>query len=212
MDGISMTDEPSLEALLRRDEMAFVRLVERYQSTLLGLATLYVRRREIAEEVVQETWLAVIRGIDQFEGRSSLKTWLFSIATNRARTRAAQEARRVTISQLAQEELDRQEELVDPERLHGEPLHWKVKPESWAATPESELLTRESMGILRATIDRLPPVQREVLRLRDIEGLASIEVCNILEISETNQRVLLHRARVKVRDALESFRGRRTGT
>jgi len=198
-----------LAALRRRDESAFVDMVSRYQGSLVRMAMVYAGTRAVAEEIVQDTWLGVIQGIDRFEGRSSFKTWLFRILVNRARTRAEREARTIPFSALEREAEEPGEPAVPAERFLGldHPewaQHWSAPPEAWGGSPEARLLQRETLEIVRVAIDALSPAQRQVITLRDVEGLSSEEVCNILEISETNQRVLLHRARSRVRAALES--------
>jgi RNA polymerase sigma-70 factor, ECF subfamily len=165
----------------------------------------------VAEEVVQETWLGVLHGLDRFEGRSSLKTWIFRILTNIAATRAARERRCVPFSALAGRETDDGEASVDPDRFlppdHDRwPGHWALGPSRWE-TPEAGLLGAEARELLLREIDRLPPAQRTVIALRDIEGWPAEEVCDALKVSEGNQRVLLHRARTKVRSALEEYFG-----
>jgi RNA polymerase sigma-70 factor (ECF subfamily) len=204
-------DEQRLLAGLRtRDEQAFVELVDRYGVSLLRVALLFVATRAVAEEVVQETWLGVLAGIDRFEGRSSLKTWLFRILTNRAKTRAVREARSVPFSSLAGAELASDEPSVDADRFlpadHARwPGHWASSPRSWAEIPEQRLLGAETRQVISDAIDALPTVQRTVISLRDVEGWASEEVCEALDLTEGNQRVLLHRARSKVRAALEAY-------
>jgi RNA polymerase sigma-70 factor (ECF subfamily) len=209
MTATALPDDAELLAALRRgDEAAFVQLVERYQGPMLRLARLYVADQTTAEEVVQETWLGALRGLDRFEGRSSLKTWLFNILTNRAKTRAVRDGRTIPFSALTDAD-EGDEAAVDPDRFHplGHPDagHWVSRPQSWRELPEERLLARETRERLQAAIDELPPTQRAVLTLRDVDGWSAEEVCNTLEISETNQRVLLHRARAKVRRALESY-------
>ena len=205
-----LDDDELLAALRRGEELAFVQLLDRYQGAMLRLARLYVGDWTTAEEVVQETWLGALRGLDRFEGRSSLKTWLFNILTNRAKTRATRDGRTIPFSAL--EETDGDDPAVDPERFHplGHPDagHWVSRPQSWRELPEERLLARETRERLRAAIETLPPMQRTVLTLRDVDGWSSEEVCNTLAISETNQRVLLHRARARVRRALESYLAR----
>jgi RNA polymerase sigma-70 factor (ECF subfamily) len=169
---------------------------------------MYVRDRAVAEEVVQETWLGVLNGLDRFEERSSLKTWIFRILTNRAKTRGKRETRSVPFSALADpDELERPS--VDPGRFRGrEELffgQWSSPPRPWADVPEERLLARETRERIAAAITELPPAQREVITLRDVEGWSSDEVCNALDLSETNQRVLLHRARTKVRQTLAQY-------
>jgi RNA polymerase sigma-70 factor (ECF subfamily) len=198
-------------ALRAGDEAAFVLLLGLYQTRLVRLAMVYVSNRAVAEETVQETWLAVLQGIGRFEGRSSLKTWLFHILLNRARTRAVREGRTITFSELASfDDAGPFEPAVDPERFlptdHPKwPHHWAAPPASWGEAPEELLLAREARARIDQAIALLPPVQQEVITLRDIDGLTSTEVCNVLGITETNQRVLLHRARSKVRQALEQY-------
>jgi RNA polymerase sigma-70 factor (ECF subfamily) len=206
----SEPDDDLVQALRRGHEDAFVALVSRYYSAMLSLALLYVPSHAVAEEVVQETWLAVLQGISRFEGRSSLKTWMFHILVNIAKTRGQREERSVPLSSLAELDLDRDEPAVEPERFLPAdhelwPHHWMQAPQSWAALPEEQLLARETGIRIQQAIAALPPMQREVIRLRDVEGWSGEEVCNILELSETNQRVLLHRARSKVRASLEQY-------
>jgi RNA polymerase sigma-70 factor (ECF subfamily) len=204
---VSADEMRLVEGLRAGDEAAFVELMRRYGASMLRVAQLYVRSRAVAEEVVQEAWLAVFKGISRFEGRSSLKTWLFRILTNTAKTRAVREGRSVPFSALAGDEEDGP--TVDPDRFLGPderfPGHWSSPPSSWAGEPEERLVASETLGVIRAEIDKLPPAQALVITMRDIEGFSSEEVCNALEISETNQRVLLHRARTKVRRALEDY-------
>ena len=201
------SDADLIEALGRGDESAFTALVECYHQSLLRLAIRFVRNPAIAEEVVQQTWVGVIEGLDRFEGRSSLKTWIFRILTNQAKTVGIREHRRV---QLTEGDTAINEMAVDPKRFQtsGAVLvgHWAFLPGLWSDdTPEKLLLTKESRLLIDKAIDELPPVQRQVIILRDVEGCKAEEVCNLLEISKTNQRVLLHRARSKVRSALERY-------
>jgi RNA polymerase sigma-70 factor (ECF subfamily) len=197
-----------VEALRAGDETAFTTLVERYGPTMLRIARMYVPTRAIAEDVVQEAWLGVLKGIGGFEGRSSLRTWILRILTNIAKTRGQREARSAPFSSVWASEGD--EPAVDLERFHGPddrvaPGGWAAPPEPWETEPEERLLSHETLSRIGEAIEMLPPNQREVIRLRDILGWSSDEVCNALEISETNQRVLLHRARAKVRHALEGY-------
>lgn len=195
-----------LDALRAGQESAFAALVREYHASILRVARIYVSSPATAEEVAQETWLAVLNGLDRFEGRSSLKTWIFRILTNIARTRAQREARSLPFSSLGDET---SEPAVDADRfaLAGGRWagHWKSYPERWDTLPEERLLGDEARASVERAIDGLPPTQRQVITLRDVEGWSSEEVCSALEISETNQRVLLHRARSKVRQALESY-------
>jgi RNA polymerase sigma-70 factor (ECF subfamily) len=202
-------EETQLVAALRAgDEAAFRELIRMYGGGMLRVAQMYVSSRAVAEEVVQEAWLGVLKGIDRFEGRSSLKTWLFRIVANTAKTRGVREARSLPFSVLADDE---GEATVSPDRFLGSDErfagHWAVPPANWARLPEGSLLAAETMDVVRRAIDRLPPAQRSVLTLRDVEGLEADEVCNALDLTETNQRVLLHRARAKVRAALEEYLG-----
>jgi RNA polymerase sigma-70 factor (ECF subfamily) len=204
---MSTLEEANLIAGLRaRDEDAFMLLVDRYSGSLLRLAQTFVRDRAVAEEVVQETWLGVLRGIDRFEGRSSLKTWLYRILTNTAKTRGVRESRSLPFSALGG---DDEGPTVDADRFQGAdgryPGHWRAFPTSWDAVPEERLLGDETQAVIRRAIEALPESQRIVISLRDVEGWSSEEVRNVLDLSETNQRVLLHRARAKVRRALEEY-------
>jgi RNA polymerase sigma-70 factor (ECF subfamily) len=201
-------DAQLLSALKRRDETAFVALVERYQRPLLRLALVYCRSMAIAEEIVQDTWLGVIQGIDRFEGRASFKTWLFQILVNRARTRAEREGRDVSFSSLAEEAEGPGEPAVPPERFRPIddkwPNNWALPPHSWGESADAGLLAGETMDLVKRAIAQLPSAQQQEITLRDVEGWPAEDVCNVLMISETNQRVLLHRARSRVRGALES--------
>jgi RNA polymerase sigma-70 factor, ECF subfamily len=195
-----------LDALRAGHESAFSALVQKYHTSILRVARLYVSSPATAEEVAQETWLAVLNGIDRFEGRSALKTWIFRIVTNIARTRGQRDARSIPFSSLGQET---SEPAVDPDRFApaGERWagHWKSYPDRWDTLPEERLVGAETRARVQRAIDRLPLTQRQVITLRDVEGWEPEEVCSALEISETNQRVLLHRARSKVRQALEGY-------
>jgi RNA polymerase sigma-70 factor (ECF subfamily) len=202
-------DRELVQALRAGDERAFMRLVDMYSSALLRVAMMYVSSRAVAEDVVQDTWVGVLRGIDSFEGRSSLKTWIFKILVNTARTKGRREARSIPFSSAAP--ADSGEPSVDPDRFlpgdhAGRPGGWAVGPAEWE-TPEERLLAGETLGVIEEAIAELPPAQREVITMRDLEGWPARDVCNALEISDTNQRVLLHRARSKVRMALERYFG-----
>jgi RNA polymerase sigma-70 factor, ECF subfamily len=218
MAGLAMSDlavgpeEPALvDALRRGDEDAFARLVGEHHASLRRVARLYVANAAIADEVVQDTWLGVIRGIWAFEGRSSLKTWIFRILVNRARTRAVRESRRAPFTgTLPMESDDEAEPSVSPEHFlsvddASASGHWARPPRDPGLSPERSLLTKELGEKLRTVIDALPSNLRIVLWLRDVEGWSSEEVCNALAIQETNQRVLLHRARSRARGALEPY-------
>jgi RNA polymerase sigma-70 factor (ECF subfamily) len=200
--------EPQLVARLRAgDEAAFLALVDRYGALMLRIALSHVPSAAVAEEVVQEAWLGVLAGIGGFEGRSSLKTWILRICANRAKTRGERERRTVPFSSLAPEEDD--SPAVDPDRFQGPdgrfPGGWAAFPAAWQALPEERLLARETLGCVQDAIRRLPARQQDVIVLRDMEGWSAEEVCEALEISEANQRVLLHRARSRVRGALERY-------
>jgi RNA polymerase sigma-70 factor, ECF subfamily len=202
-----------VSALKRRDERAFVTLVNRYQSHLVRLALVYCRTLDLAEEVVQDTWLGVIQGIDRFEGRASFRTWLFQILVNRARTRAVKEGRTLSFSSLAEEAQAPGEPAVPGDRFRPLddpwPNNWALPPHSWGESSDARLLASETMDLVQRAIAQLPPAQQQVITLRDVEGWSPEDVCNVLEVSETNQRVLLHRARSRVRAALEAhFEGR----
>jgi RNA polymerase sigma-70 factor (ECF subfamily) len=205
MTDSELDDARLIDGLKQRDEAAFVRLVTCYQGRLIRLALVYAPTHAVAEEIVQDAWLGVLQGIDRFEGRSSFKTWLFRILVSRAQTRAERESRSVPFSAMGDDE-----PAVAPDRfLAGDhptwANHWAVPPKAWGASPEEQLLTQESLDAIAAEIAKLPPAQRQVITLRDVEGWAAEEVCNVLGISETNQRVLLHRARSRVRGALERY-------
>jgi RNA polymerase sigma-70 factor (ECF subfamily) len=192
-------------ALQRGDEAAFLELVDRHHALMVRVAQGYVRSRAVAEEVAQEAWLGVLHGILRFESRSTLKTWIFRIVVNRAKTRAERERRTVPFSAL---EGGDDESAVSPSRFldaaHPRwPGHWAQAPQRWDELPEECLLSRETLALARSTIDALPLRQREVILLRDVDGWSPEEVCDALELSEGNQRVLLHRARTRVRAALE---------
>jgi RNA polymerase sigma-70 factor (ECF subfamily) len=201
------SDDHALVAGLRAgDRQAFETLIERHHATMLRVASLFVRDRAVAEEVVQETWLAVLEGIDRFEERSSLKTWIFRILTNRAKTRAQREGRSVPVSALRPQA---DEPAVDADRFLGagdrEPGAWASPPRDWETIPEERLLSQETLGVVARAIEELPAAQRVVIRLRDVDGWTAEEVRDVLDITDGNQRVLLHRARSKVRQALEDY-------
>jgi len=207
-DPARADDEQLLEALRHGDERAFVALVRRYGGLMQRVALGYVRTPAVAEEVVQETWCAVLTGLERFEGRAALKTWLFRILTNRAKTRGQREARSVPLSSLAGGDDDGP--AVDPDRFlpadHERwPGHWAAGPAPWSALPHERLLAREVRARVRSAIDSLPERQQAVVVLRDVEGWPPEEVCETLDLSEGNQRVLLHRARSKVRAELERY-------
>ena len=193
-----------LERARSGDEEAFAALVRRHSPSLLRVAQMYVPSRAVAEDVVQETWLGVVRGLERFEGRSTFRTWLFRILVNRAKTRGARERRTVPFAALAGAEADGDEPAVDPTRFATEGF-WGTPPRRWDEDPEAALDGAEALRVAREAIDELPEMQRRVITLRDLEGFPSDEVRNVLGITETNQRVLLHRARARVRQALEQW-------
>jgi RNA polymerase sigma-70 factor (ECF subfamily) len=203
---LTPADARLVDGLRRRDDAAFAELMREYGAAMLRVAQMYVSSRAVAEEVVQEAWLAVLKGIDRFEGRSSLKTWIFRILANTAKTRGMREARSVPLSALGE---DDDGSGVDVDRFFGPdarfPGHWSAPPESWAGAPEERLVAGETLEVIQREIERLPPLQAAVITMRDVEGFSAEEVCNSLDISETNQRVLLHRARSRVRRALEEY-------
>ncbi len=193
-----------LDRLRAGDERAFETLVARYYPTMIAVALHHVRTRAVAEEVVQDTWLGVLKGLDRFEGRSSLKTWILRILVNTAKTRGVRESRCVPYASLAPEGDD---PAVEPGRFRGPddpfPGHWRAYPGDWHRLPDEALAQGETLRVVLGTIEALPAAQRTVIALRDIQGCDSEEVCALLDVSEGNQRVLLHRARSKVRAALE---------
>jgi RNA polymerase sigma-70 factor (ECF subfamily) len=196
-------DAVLVKALAARDSDAFAYLLDRYHVTLVRLAQQYVPNRAVAEEVAQETWLAVIEGIDRFEQRSSLKTWLFRILINIARSRGVHERRSIPFATTATFD---DEPSVDARRFRrltrSTRGQWKRPPHPWG-NPEQRALDAETLDTIRRAVDRLPPDQREVITMRDLLGWSAAEVCDALEVTDVNQRVLLHRARSKVRGALE---------
>jgi RNA polymerase sigma-70 factor (ECF subfamily) len=208
-EGGTDDDEQLLLALRRRDEQAFTTLVDRYHARLVRLASLFVANQAVAEEVAQETWIGVLQGIDRFEGRSSFRTWLFRILTNQAKRRGQREARSIPFAAFSQADVDDGEPAVAPERFlpAGDEWagHWVSYPQNWRELPEEDFLSQETRALVQQAIDALPLNQRMVITLRDVEGFPSAEVCNALAISETYQRVLLHRARSKVRGQLEQY-------
>ncbi len=198
-----------IEQLRSGNEAAFVALIDRYATAMLRLAMVYVTAGAVAEEVVQETWLAVLEGLNRFEGRSSLKTWMFRILTNCAKTRAQREGRSIPLSSLSDMDTDYPEYAVDPDRFlpadHQWSGHWVSFPANWEDMPEDRTLSQEIRACIDRAIEALPPNQRQVITLRDIEAWKAEETCAFLSISEVNQRVLLHRARSKVRGVLEKY-------
>ena len=206
MEGGRANDAELVERLRAGDEEAFAGLVDELSPALMRMALAYVPSRAVAEDVVADTWLGVIKGIDRFEGRSALRTWIFQILLNIARTRGAREKRALPYSSLRRQSDGDGEAAVDPDRFQGgdgvRPGWWSRPPVEWEGA-DVQLESDETRDLLLQAIAELPPRQREVIVLRDLQGYSSEEARNILEVSETNQRVLLHRARAKVRAALE---------
>ena len=201
-----MDEGDLLERLRARDESAFAELVRMWSPSMLRLARMYVRDQAAAEEVVQEAWLGVLQGIDRFEGRSSLKTWVYRILVNRAMTKGAREARSVPFATLAANEVAGEDAVVDADRFTRDGA-WASPPSRWQDQPELALRSAETLDVVRAAVAQLPEMQRAVITMRDLEGFDAEDTRNALEISESNQRVLLHRARAKVRAALEQHFG-----
>ena len=201
-------DSELVAALLARDEATFAMLVREWHAPMVRVARMFVPSRSVAEDVVQETWLRVLRALDRFEGRSSLKTWVYRILVNKAKTRGVREARTVPFSALAPEG---DESVVPEERFRGRddlwPGHWASPPRPLDTVPEERLLAREARGRIAEALETLPESQRVVVTLRDVAGWDSDEVCDALGLSEGNQRVLLHRGRAKLRAALERYLG-----
>lgn len=191
-----MDDKDLVRRLLVRDEAAYREIVRRHHGSMIGVARLYVRDRATAEEVVQETWLALLDGLDRFEQRSSLKTWLFGILVNKAKTRATREGRTVSLDDFGPGDEATKRDFRDDGG-------WAQPPEQWhGLTPERIVSGRQILDHVRGFIDELAPGQRAVVILRDIEGQDAPETCRILGLTEANQRVLLHRARASIRNRL----------
>ncbi len=207
--GRSEEDDELVARLRGGDEAAFRDLLDRFDAPLRRAARTYVATDAAADEVVQDVWVSVLRGIDRFEQRSSLKTWIYRILMNIARTRGTRDKRSIPFASLGSDGEDGDTATFSPERFqdaHDDyPGHWAAFPSRWHDLPEVRAVGRETLDVVRAALDRLPPNQQEVVRLRDVEGWTSAEVCNALDLSETNQRVLLHRGRAKLRAALESY-------
>src|SRR3954454_17558503 len=201
-----MDEGDLLKRLRARDQEAFAELVREWSPSMLRLARMYVATQAVAEEVVQEAWLGVLQGIDRFEGRSSLKTWVFRILVNRAMTKGVREARSIPFAALAAGEASADEPAVDPDRFTRDGAG-PPPPRRWEDQPEAALRSAETLEVVRAAVAELPPTQKAVITMRDLDGFDAEETRNALEISESNQRVLLHRARAKVRAALEQHFG-----
>jgi RNA polymerase sigma-70 factor, ECF subfamily len=202
-------DEMALLAALRQgDETAFTVLVDRYHTGMVRLAQTFVASQATAEDVAQDAWLGVLRGVPSFEGRSSLKTWIYRILINRAKTRGQRDSRLLPFTSHTSATLPDEDDTDSMDLLFARAEsggHWLSAPRSWQDLPEERFLSHETRAMIDEAIRMLPETQQRVIRLRDIEGLSSADVCNMLEISETNQRVLLHRARERVRHALAAY-------
>jgi RNA polymerase sigma-70 factor (ECF subfamily) len=202
-------EERELAALRAGDEAAFLALVSRYHGAMLRVASMYVKSRASAEDVVQEAWLGVLKGLHVFEGRSSLKSWVFRILVNCAKARGVQEVRSVPMSSLVDDGAEEEGPSVSPDRFQedGERWagHWAAPPAPW---PDARVASSEMVALVREALGTVPEAQRTVMTLRDVDGWTSDEVCELLGISEGNQRVLLHRARSKVRGYVEERLGR----
>jgi len=194
-------DAEFMQRLRAGDEQAFVMLVRRYHDPMLRLACSFVPSIAVAEEVVQDTWMGVLRGVAGFEGRSSFRTWLFRILVNRARTAGVRERRSVAMGDTGP--------AVEASRFDSTG-HWSDPPAHWTDAIDDRLYAGKLADRIRSAIGELPPRQREVVTLRDVEGMSSGDVCQVLDISEGNQRVLLHRGRSRVRQVLETESGRAT--
>lgn len=205
-----MTDLPEADVVRRLrdgDAETFTRIVSDWSPAMIARARAHVSTRASAEEVVQDTWLAVIRGLDRFEERSALRTWVFRILVNIAKTRGVREARVVPVPPMDPDTGP----VVDPARFRGSddpwPRHWldDAAPQPWHPAAEDAAISGETQKLVAAALEALPPRQREVVTLRDVHDLTSEEVCETLGLSAANQRVLLHRGRAKVRAALEEY-------
>ncbi|MFN0155925.1 MAG: RNA polymerase sigma factor [Gaiella sp.] len=209
-DAAVDVDEHTLLAELRAgSETAFRELVDEHGASMLRVARLRAPSQAVAEEIVQETWLRVLRGLERFEGRSSLRTWIFVILANCANRRVRQEGRSIPFAALADEDGD-PSPAVAPDRFFPAehprwPRCWSSLVDGWAEVPDAHLLTLEMRDVLRRALASLPPGQREVMMLRDVEGWHADEVCAFLELTPENQRVLLHRARVRVRENVSRY-------
>ena len=201
--AVIASDDRELSALRAGDEAAFLALVRLHHSAMLRVACMYVPSRAVAEEVAQEAWIGVLRGLHLFEGRSTLKAWIFRILVNCAKSRGAREARTTPLSAL-EEAASEPAPAVSPDRFLGEddrwPGHWSDPPEPW---PDARVESAEMVALVREALATLPEAQRNVMSLRDVDGWEAAEVCQALGISEVNQRVLLHRARSRVRAFVE---------
>jgi len=201
--AVTMVD-PELEAVRSGDDRVFEELTRRHYPAMLRIAMAYVRDREVADDVIQEAWVTFLNTLDRFEGRSTLRTWLFGILTNLARARRRRESRFIPFTSLFERGAGARGPTVDRRRF-GPDDRWKSPPPSWSLLPETVVESRETLAVVKGAIDMLPPKLREVMVLRDVVGLSSAEVGNLLAITPANQRVRLHRARAAVRQKLEGF-------
>lgn len=203
---VDRADARTVLRLRDGDETVFASITTSWSPSMLRVAGLYVRTAQSAEDVVQETWLAVLDGLDGFEGRSSLRTWVLRILVNKARTCGVREQRTVPTAEFDEQNAG---PMVSPGRFAGPQSRWAghrwVFPERWSPTPEEELLAGELRRLMRRTLESLPERQRDVLRLRDACGCSADETCWMLELSAVNQRVLLHRARARMRASVEEY-------
>jgi RNA polymerase sigma-70 factor, ECF subfamily len=204
--GATDDDRRIIAGLRAGDEAVFAEMVDKYHGSLVRVAMRYVPSRAIAEEVVQDTWIGVIEGIDRFEGRSSVKTWLYRILIYRARARGERERRTVPMSALVDDDAT---PAVPTERFRGSDAlwagHWATPPRRWDGDAEDRVLAGEARAVIGDAVAQLPSKQRDVMVLRDLSGFSSAEVCDLLDVTEANERVLLHRARSRVRAALEEY-------
>jgi RNA polymerase sigma-70 factor, ECF subfamily len=203
----SAADHATLERLRAGDEATFMDLVEKLGPSMRRVARMYVWTDAIADECVQDAWIGVLQGLEGFQGRASLRTWVFRILVNIAKTRGQRESRSVPFSSLAGDDLDEPAVPAEAFRPPGGDRAgwWSTPPTDWRGRPEDRALAGEVRAVLRAALDELPPMQASVVRMRDVEGLSSEDVRNVLELTDTNQRVLLHRARSKLRAAVEAY-------
>ncbi len=197
-------DTALVARMLAGDESAFTHMVDTHHGAMFRLAMVFTKDRGAAEEVTQETWLAVVDGLSRFESRSSLKTWLFNILVNKARTRAKRDARMVATADFSEAAITGQRS-VDDARFGGPKNHWVHPPLEWTVSPEDHLMTRQLAQVIKDAIEALPANQRVVVTLRDIEGMSARQTCDLLELSDGNLRVLLHRGRAALRAAVESY-------
>lgn len=197
--------DPDLDVLRSGDEAAFEALIGRFHGPMMRLAMSYLRDRGAAEDAVQETWLTCLRTLDRFEGRSALKTWVFGILLNVARSRHRKESRILPFTSLFRRDTGEGRGPTVDQRRFGRDGLWSTPPDSWSNVPESKLLDRETIDQVKVAIEALPAKQREVVILRDVAGFDADEVCALLSISPANQRVRLHRGRAYVRKALEEY-------